>query len=71
MQEYLIKEEQIKNILEFLTQHKTFLIRKLLRELKPYENPAIEELKRLLRNKGKSSILESDIQEIIEKYKNE
>lgn len=71
MQEYLIKEEDIKDILESLSQHKNLEVRKFFKELKPYENPLIEELRRFLMNKGRSSILNSEIQEIIDNYKKE
>lgn len=68
MQEYLIKEDDIKEILELLNQHKNLDVRKFFKELKPYENPLIEELRRFLMNKGRSSILVSEIQEIIDNY---
>lgn len=68
MQEYLINEDNIKDILDFLNQHKTIEIRKFFKELKPYENPLVEELRRFLMNKGRSTILVSEIQEIIDNY---
>ena len=68
MQEYLIKEEDIKDILELLSQHKNLDVRKFFKELKPYENPLIEELRRFLMNKGRSTILNSEIQEILDNY---
>jgi len=70
MQKYLITEEEVKEILEFLNQRKTLEIKKFFKELNLYENQAIKDLKYLLRNKGKSSILESDIKEIIDKNDN-
>lgn len=51
-----------------LRERRNILANKLLDELIELENPAVEDLKRLLRNKGKSSILEKDIEEIIKKY---
>lgn len=68
MQEYLINEDDIKDILEFLSQHKNLEVRKFFKELKPYENPMIEELRRFLMNKGKSTILHKEIQEIIDNH---
>jgi len=61
-----------------ITPNQIELIKKLLRdrnkckEIKTIldnleENKALEDLKRLLRNKGKSSVLEKDIEEIIER----
>jgi len=70
MQKYLITEEEIKEILEFLNQHKTLEVKRFFKELKTYENPTIKDLKNLLRNKGRSSILEGDIKEIINKNDN-
>lgn len=68
MQEYLINEDDVKDILEFLNNHKTLDIKKFFKELKPYENPLVEQLRRFLINKGKSSILHKEIQEIINEH---
>ena len=68
MAEYLIKEDEIKEILKLINEHKSLQIKKFFKKLKPYENPMIDELRRFLMNKGRSTILNSEIQEIIDKY---
>lgn len=70
MQEYLINEDNIKDILEFLNQHKNLEVRKFFKELKPYENPLIEELRRFIMNKGKSTISQKEIWDIIDNHGN-
>ena len=63
----IINKEQIEEIKSLLLARKTLDARKILDNLQ--ENKVIDDLKRLLRNKGKSSILENDIIDIINKYK--
>ena len=63
----IINKEQIEEIKSLLLARKTLDARKILDNLQ--ENKVIDDLKRLLRNKGKSSILENDIIDIINRYK--
>lgn len=65
-----ITNEQIEKINEFLNERKTWLIKKVLKDLPDSKSELIiNDLNNMIRNKGRSSIIESDIQDIIEKYK--
>jgi len=68
MQKYLITADEINDISDFLEKEKTLEIKKILRGLERYSNPIIKELRSFIINKGRSTILKSEIQEIIDRY---
>lgn len=69
MEKYLITEEEVTELKNLLNSHKTIKVKVKLRKLKPYEDKLRNELEKYLRNKGRTSILEADIREILYKTK--
>ncbi|MFX1312066.1 MAG: hypothetical protein ACFFHD_05595 [Promethearchaeota archaeon] len=65
-----ISEEQIKEIIYEINNHKTIGIKKQLNELEDCkEQEILDDLKRLIRNNGRSNMIsKSDLEEIRNKY---
>ncbi len=68
---YTLSKEQVNTIKKLLNERKSFQIKTILKDLEVYQNPIINKLERFLRNKGKSTILHSEIREIIREVKME
>jgi len=66
---YIITDEQIEKIKNLINQRNLIKARTILDDLEIYKNPLKEELRKFLMNKGKSTILKSEIYEILDKYK--
>lgn len=70
MKKYLITEEDKGELIDFLKTHNSHKAIKILNELEEYNNPLKEKLRKFLRNKGRSTILHSEINGLLDEEDN-